>query len=196
MRQPGFVKHQVFNFAVEHAFDFFNVVDHAVIGALGDRQHARAGVLVGNEWVGINFFLDVFPFKLALGDRPDDAVMIARWHQKHRDRAGQNNGMQDRLVAVPVDHHNVAWRDSGIPDDLVRSGRAIGDEEQMIGVENSCGISLTGRNRTGMVEQLTKLVDRVADVSAQHVLAKKLVEHLSNRALEERHTAGMPRAMP
>ncbi len=47
-----------------------------------------------------------------------------------------------------------------------------------------------------MVEQLAELLDRVADVGAQHVLAEELVEHLPDRALEEGHAARMPRAVP
>ena len=52
------------------------------------------------------------------------------------------------------------------------------------------------RHRPGVVEQLAELVDRVADVGAQHVLAEELVEHLPDRALEERDAAGVARAMP
>ena len=48
----------------------------------------------------------------------------------------------------------------------------------------------------GVVEQLAEFVDRVADVGAQHVLAEKLVEHLADRALQERDAARMARAMP
>jgi hypothetical protein len=39
--QPGFVKVQVVHVAVQHALDGFGVVEHAVVGGLGERQHAR-----------------------------------------------------------------------------------------------------------------------------------------------------------
>jgi hypothetical protein len=41
-----------------------------------------------------------------------------------------------------------------------------------------------------------ELVDRVADVGAQHVLAEELVEHAPCRALQEGDPAGVARAMP
>ena len=47
-----------------------------------------------------------------------------------------------------------------------------------------------------VVEQLAELVDRVADVGAQHVLAEELVEHLADRALQERDAARVARAVP
>jgi hypothetical protein len=43
-----------------------------------------------------------------------------------------------------------------------------------------------------VIEQLAELVDRVADVGAQHVLAEELVEHLPDRALQERHAPEWP----
>ena len=52
------------------------------------------------------------------------------------------------------------------------------------------------RDRAGVVEQLAELVDRVADVGAQHVLAEELVEHLPDRALQERDAARVARAVP
>ena len=48
----------------------------------------------------------------------------------------------------------------------------------------------------GVVEQLAEFVDRVADVGAQHVLAEELVEHLADRALQERDAARVARAVP
>ena len=104
--------------------------------------------------------------------------------------------MQHRLVAVAVDHHDVARRDGGVPDDLVRGGRAVGDEEQVIAAEDARGIALARRHRTGMVEQLTELVDRIADIRPQHVLAEELVKHLADRALQERHPARVSGAVP
>ena len=131
-----------------------------------------------------------------LRDRPDDAVVVARRHQEHRDRAGHDDRVQDRLVAVAVDHHDVARRHGGMPDDLVRGRGAVGDEEQVVGVEDARGVALGGRHRAGVVEQLAEFLDRVADVGAQHVLAEELVEHLAHRALQEGHAAGVAGAVP
>ena len=52
------------------------------------------------------------------------------------------------------------------------------------------------RDRAGVVEQLAEFLDRVADVGAQHVLAEELVEHLADRALQERDAARVARAVP
>ena len=51
-------------------------------------------------------------------------------------------------------------------------------------------------HRAGVVEQLAELVDRVADVGAQHVLAEELVEHLPHRALQEGDAARVAGAVP
>ncbi len=40
-----------------------------------------------------------------------------------------------------------------------------------------------------MVKQLPQFVHRVADVGAEHVFSKELVEHLSHRAFQESHPA-------
>ena len=87
MRQPGFIKVQRINLAVEHLFDFFDVVQNAVVGRLRNRQHTWLGILVGNEWIGRNLLLDAFPGKLALRNRADDAEVVAGRHQKHGNRA-------------------------------------------------------------------------------------------------------------
>jgi hypothetical protein len=43
VRQPGFVEMQGIDHAVEHFLDFLDVVEDAVVGALGDGQYARFG---------------------------------------------------------------------------------------------------------------------------------------------------------
>ena len=42
-----------------------------------------------------------------------------------------------------------------------------------------------------VIEQLAQFLHRVADVGAQHVLTVELVIHLPDRALQERHAAGV-----
>ena len=66
----------------------------------------------------------------------------------------------------------------------------------MVGVEDPRRVALGFGDRTRMVQELPQLVDRVTDVRAQHVLAEELMEHLSDRALEEGDAAGVPRAVP
>ncbi len=99
-------------------------------------------------------------------------------------------------MAVAVDDDDVVRRHVGVPHHLVRRRRAVGDEEAMVGVEDPRGVAFGRGDGARMVEQLAELVDRVADVGAQHVLAEELVEHLPDRALQERDAAGMARAVP
>jgi hypothetical protein len=132
----------------------------------------------------------------SFGNRPDDAEVVARRHQEHGDRPGHDDRVQDRLVAVAVDDHDVARRHGRVPDDLVRRRGAVGDEEQVIGIEDARRVALGGRDRPGVVEQLAEFLDRVADVGAQHVLAEELVEHLADRRLEESHAARVAGAVP
>lgn len=48
--------------------------------------------------------------------------------------------MQNRLMAVAVDNHDVARRHRVVPDDLVDRGRAVRHEEQVVAAEDTCGI--------------------------------------------------------
>ena len=66
----------------------------------------------------------------------------------------------------------------------------------MIGIEDARRVTLAGANRAIMVQQLTQLFHCITDVSTQHVLTKKLVEHLAHRALQKRHAARVTGAMP
>ncbi len=99
-------------------------------------------------------------------------------------------------MAVAVYQHDVARRHRAVPDDLVRRRRAVGHEEHVVGAENARGVALGRSHRAGVVEQLAEFIDGVAHVRAQHVLAEELMEHLAKRALQERHAARVPRAVP
>ena len=194
--QPGFVEMQGVDAPVEHLLDGLDVVADPIVGALGDGEDARAPLGLAGEWIRGDLALDVLPAEFLQRDGPDDAVVVAGRHQKHRDGPGDGDGMEDGLVAVAVDDHDVARRHGGVPDDLVRGRGPVGDEEQMVGVEDACRVALRGRHRACMVEQLAELFHRVADIGAQHVLTEELVEHLSHRALEEGDAARMPGAVP
>jgi hypothetical protein len=61
VRQPGFVEMQGVDLAVELFLDVLDVVEDAVIGRLGDGQHARLGRLVGNERIWQRSFSGCFP---------------------------------------------------------------------------------------------------------------------------------------
>ena len=66
----------------------------------------------------------------------------------------------------------------------------------MIRGEDARRIALAGANRAVVVEQLSEFFHCIAYVSTQHVLPKKLVKHLPNRAFQKRHAARVARAMP
>ena len=95
-------------------------------------------------------------------------------------------------MAVSVDHHDIARRHGGVPDDLVRRGRAVGDENRWSQLKMRAAL-VPEADRASMVEQLAQFLDGAADVGAQHVPAEELVEHLAHRGFEEgapeRHSA-------
>ena len=199
VRQPRFVEVQGVEVAVERVLDRLGVVEHAVVGALRQRQDARlhlGRIDAREQRVGGDLGADRLGRELLLRNRADDAVVVARRPQEHRHRAGHDDGVQDRLVAVAVDHHHVARRDRVVPDHLVAGAGAVGDEEAVVGVEDARRVALACRHRAGVVEQLAELVDGVADVGAQHVLAEELVEHPADRALQEGDAARVAGAVP
>ncbi len=196
VRQPGFVEMQRLDFAVEHLLDRLDVIENAVVRALREREHARLRLHVARERIGLDFLLDILPAEFVTRDRSDDAEVVARGHQEHRHRARHRDRVQDRLVAVAIDDDDVAGRHRVVPHHLVRRRRAVGDEEEMVAVENARRVALGRRDRTRVVEELAQLVDRVADIRAQHVLPEELMEHLADRALEKRDAAGMAGTVP
>jgi hypothetical protein len=148
MRQPGLVEMQGIDLAVEFFLDRIDIVENAVVGALGNRQNTRFGFRFGCEGIGADFFLDVFPGEFFERDRADDAKVVARRHQEHRHRAGHGDRVQDRHMAVAVDDHHIARGHRRMPHHLVRGRGAIGDEKQVVAVENARGIALRGRHRS------------------------------------------------
>ena len=57
-------------------------------------------------------------------------------------------------MAIAVNQNNIAWGNRGVPNNLIGSGRSIGDEKQVIGIEDPRGIALAGKHWAGMVKQL------------------------------------------
>ncbi len=184
---------------VEHPLDGLGVVQDAVVGGLRQRHDTRLhgiGIDALQQRIGPDLLPDRGRLELALRNRADDAEVVARGLQEHRNGTRHDDRVQDRLVAVAVHHHDVAGRHRVMPDDLVGGAGAVGDEEAVVRIEDACGVALAGGHRSAVIEQLAQLVDRVAHVRAQHVLAEELVEHLPDRAFQERHAAGVAGAMP
>jgi hypothetical protein len=143
-----------------------------------------------------DLLLDVLPAELFLRYRPDDPVVVAGRHQEDGDGTGHDDRMENRFVAVAIDDDDIARRDGRMPDDLVRGRGAVGDEKQVVGIEDARRVALRGGDRTGVVEQLAEFLDGVADIGAQHVLAEELVEHPPDRTLQESDTARVTGAVP
>ncbi len=199
VRQPGFVEMQVVHVAIHHRLDGLGVVEHAVVGGLRDRHHARfhrRGVHTLEQRIGADLRLDRVPLELGLRYRADDAEVVARGLQEHGDRPGHDDRVQDGLVAVAVHHHHVARRHRVVPHHLVRGARAVGHEETVVCVEDARRVALGFADGPVVVQQLAQLLHRIAHVGAQHVLAEELVEHLAHGALEEGDAAGVARAVP
>ena len=201
VRQPRFIEVQRIDLAVQLFVDHLHVVQDAVVRTLRQRQDTWLVVIIAalavlQQRMPFDFLGDRFPLELVERNRANDSVMVARRRQKQRDRAGHRDRVQHGLVAISIDHDDVVGSDDVVPDDLVRGRRTVGDEEQMVGAKDASGVALARSYRPGVIEQLPELVDRVANVCPQHVFAKKLVEHAADRALQKRHAAGVPRAVP
>ncbi len=183
--------------AVQRLLQHLDVVGDAVVGALRQRQDPRLLVLRrAGEGIRLDPLLDAVGMEFPQRNRADDAEVVARRRQEYGNRAGHRDRMQDRHVAIAIDDRDVAGCDVGVPDHLVRRRRAVGDEVAVVGVEDARRVALGGGDRARVIEQLPQLVDGIADVGAQHVLAEELVEHLADRALEEGDAARVAGTVP
>ncbi len=121
MRNPGLIEMQGVNFGPHLFFDHFHVVAHTVVCALRNGKNARALVLhMTRERIGFNFGANRLGVEFLLGNRTNNAQMVTRGAQKHRNGARHDNGVKNRLMTVAVDHHNIVVRHVGMPDDFVR----------------------------------------------------------------------------
>ena len=96
MRQPRLIKMQGVDGVAKLFFNHLDVVNHAVIGAL--RQGQNAGLFIfdlAGKRIRIDFFLDIFKLKLSQRNRPNNAHVVARRAQKHRDSTRHGDGMQN-----------------------------------------------------------------------------------------------------
>ena len=58
-------------------------------------------------------------------------------------------------MAIAVHQNNIAWGHRRVPNNLIRSRRTIGNEKQVIGIEDPRGIALAGQHWASVVQQLT-----------------------------------------
>ena len=154
MGQPGLIKVQIRNVAIQHAFDGLCVVEHSVIGGLSDGHHPGLNfftVYALEQGIGPDFGLNRGGLKLTLWDGPNDAKVVSGWLEKNRNGAGHDDCMQDRFMTIAVDDHHVPGGHGVVPNHLVAGAGAVGDEKAVIGIENSGCISLRGGHWTGVV---------------------------------------------
>jgi hypothetical protein len=100
--------------------------------------------------------------------------------------------VQQALVAVAVDDHQVVAPGHRVPDDLVGGGGAVGHEVGVVGTEHLGLVSLRGLHRAGVVEQRAQFGHRDRQVRTYRVLAEELVQRVAHRRFEEADAAGMP----
>ena len=86
VRQPRLVEVQRLDAVVQHALQHLDVVGDAVVRALRERQDARLLVLgLARERIGLDAPGDVLRLEFVERDRPDDAEVVARGRQEHRE---------------------------------------------------------------------------------------------------------------
>src|SRR5690625_746651 len=197
MRDPGLVKMQGLYLFAKQLLDPLDIVNDPIIGALGQGQNTGCFIFgLAGKRIGLNFTSDALSGELPGRNGPNDTQMITARTQKDWNGTDHGNGMQNGFVAISIYHNNVALSDVGMPDNLVGGRGSIGHEKTMIGVENTRGIALGFGHRTSMIQQLPQLVDRITDISTQHIFTKKLVKHLPDRAFQKCHPARVPRTVP
>ena len=112
-------------------------------------------------------------------NRANNAVVVAGGLKKYRDSASHDDGVQHGFVTIAVNHHHIAWCNRVVPHHFVAGAGAVGYKKAMVSIKNTRRIALTFGNWAGMVKQLAQLFNRITDIGAQHVFAKKLVKHLT-----------------
>ena len=201
MGQPGFVEMERADASVEHRAELLDVVEDPVVGALSDGQNSGLAIRVLGlrflgKRIGVDFALDALERELVLGNRTDDPQVVSRWGQEDRHGSGHDDRVENRFVAIAIDHDDVPVGDRRVPDDFVRCRGPVGYKEAVIAAEDPSRIAFRGCHRAGVVEELAEFFDRVAHVGSEHIFAEELVEHLPDGAFEEGHAPGVPRAVP
>ena len=168
--------------AVQALFNFFVVVDNAVVRRLRQRQDSRTNALIFDEGVRTNFLLNLFNGKLFFRNRSDDAVLIARGRLKDGNGSRERNGVQNRLMAIAIDNDHVARRHGIVPNNLIGSRRAVRNKKEVVAPEDACRIFLGLGHRARVFQKLPEFFNGITDIRAQHVFAEKLMKHLPDRA--------------
>ena len=154
---PGFVEVQYVNTVTQRLLDALGVVAQAVIGGVGNYRQAdpgsgRVNTTLPGQRAGGNLGGQRRRGELIKGNRPDDAQLVAGGCQVQRHSPGHDDRVEDRLVAVAIDQHQIVTTDHGVPDDLVRRGGAVDHEEAVVGPKITCGTHFGLRQWAGVIE--------------------------------------------
>ena len=125
---PSFVEVEHLNGIAEALLDRIHVVAKPVIGGIGHHHQTDLATRLCRGRVCGDLCSDRFRGELIARDRTDDAEAVARGRQVDRRRAGHDQRMQDRFVAIAVAEDDIAAAHRAMPDDLVRCGGAADDE--------------------------------------------------------------------
>ena len=146
-----------------------HVGDVAVEGAVGQHQQLRA--------VELALCLEL---EQRLLDRLDGEAPV---HRVLREREGvdverlgarQHEPVVVGLVAVAVDQDDVARLEDRLVDDLVRRGRAVGDEEAAVAAERAGRLVLRDLDVAGRLEQAVEAAGRRRRLGEEQVGAVEL----------------------
>ena len=193
---PGLIEVQHLDTAAQLLLDQLGVVAQAVIGGVGHHRQFRFRWAPTGQGAGVDLGADRLRAEFAQGDRADDPQLVALRAQVERDRAGHDDRMQHRLMAIAVHQHQVIAPHHGMPDDLVGGGRAVDHEERMVGAKVTRSAGLGFGQGPGVIEQRAQFGHRHRQVRAQGVLPKELMKRLPHRAFAIGHATAMAGGVP
>src|SRR4051794_24850711 len=174
--EPGLVEMQRLDGIAQALLDRIDVVAEPVIGGIGDdNQPDLAGGVLG-ERMARQLRRNRRFGELILRNRADDPEAVTRRQEIDGGRPRHDQGMQDRLVAVPVAENVVATPNHPVPDDLVSGRGATGNEERLVRAEDPRRVALALGDWAGVVEERPELAYRYGDVGPQRVLTEEFVE--------------------
>src|SRR5690625_3836545 len=98
VRYPSLVKMQRFDLITEQLFEHFHVIDHPIIGTLGQSQNPWIFIFgLTSKWIGFDFALYAFRPEFIQRDRPYNSQMISGGPQENGDGTRHGDGVQNRF---------------------------------------------------------------------------------------------------
>ncbi|CAK7283946.1 hypothetical protein SGPA1_21921 [Streptomyces misionensis JCM 4497] len=128
--------------------------------------------------------------------RSGQPVPVAGGHQVDGAGAGDDQTVQDGLVAVAVHERDLVAGDAVVAHHAVGGGVAVQHEVRAVRTEDAGRVALGLADRAGVLEKGTQLADRDRQVRAEQALAVVVEELPADRRLQERDAAGVRRGVP